>query len=152
MKNARKLLLGLMALGAVVVGFDGAWAAKRRPTPSGNDGARINHPLYGGYEYSHIRDANAGVQVCNGRCLLAAVLMGTAPPTSHVTFLDTNANGLTAGTAPFGPINFTDVASSAAAWSNQMALPMLLTNGLKVKLSAASNGEAVTVLYVDLDD
>jgi hypothetical protein len=114
-----------------------------RSTPYGSDGQAINHPLYGGYSYAHV-DATTEAQVCSGRCLLAGLFRGTG--TAYMKVRDTAVLGSSAT----GVVVWEggSAVSETNVYANPIALPLVLTRGITLELSAAGS---VTVAYIDLD-
>lgn len=142
----------IIALGlALVMGLATLVAAgpmRSLTTPKGSDGANINHPLYGGYQYSYIAQT-AEYQVCDGRCLLAGLFRGTGAVTSYLTVRDTSITGNTSTATIAFRVHY-DVAETRVL-ENPIALPIVLQNGITVALSSVSADERVTVVYLDLD-
>jgi len=139
-----------LALGAlVVVGLVGnALAASHRVNSPRNQRGEEPHPLYGGYEYK-FNSATAEMIVCTGRCLLAGIIMNTGPAGTEIRVRNSSVvDGTTGSYALIYPFRV----HNSEPGNNPIRLPMLFSNGITVKLNAASTGEAVTVLYLDLDE
>jgi hypothetical protein len=144
-KNLKNSMLAVVAvLGLVANSF--AISPTSVPTRRDQKGEGAN-PLYGGY--SHMRNsATSEMVVCSGRCLLAAVVLGTGPTTSTLTIRNSSvADG--SGAIVIRP-RF-EVANSGYGQNPNPPLPILLDKGITATLSSISAGEEVTVEYLDLD-
>lgn len=136
-----KVTLSLVLLSGLVAGASFA-AQPSITTPKSDKGAEID-PLYGGYKATYIADLAEQV-VCSGRCLLADVIMTTGPRTSQVAIKDTSvANGT--GKLMI-PVRTFDGETSART---SLLRPIRSVNGITIKLNAVSQGEGVTILYLD---
>ena len=143
MKNKLLLSLALLVVAGVAVAAPPG-SVNVRKDQNGNPA----HPFYGGY--SSIRNsATAAMQVCTGRCLLRAILMNTGLDTVHVRIVDSSVRGDNADTELKAIIPFK--ALQTAPFAMPLELNLLMEKGIIVKLSGASNGEEVTVIYQDLD-
>ncbi|NIN67239.1 MAG: hypothetical protein GTO63_21580 [Anaerolineae bacterium] len=136
----------LIALALVAVFAVAAQASPRYSFPQGSDGD-VAHPLYGGYDATY-KSTAAEAMICTGKCLLAGVYFGTGATSSKLTIRDT-------GTADGGGTNklpdmYFDTDSGARG--NRVPQPIRFTNGISAEISSVAAAEAVTVLYVDLDD
>ena len=144
-KNLKSL--GLAAF--FVVGLVGsAFAFPHKVNTPRNQRDQEPHPFYGGYSWVY-NSATAEMLVCSGRCLLAGLIMNTGPATTEVRVRNTSViDGTAARLAMIYPFRN----HNSEPGNNPIRLPMLFSNGITVKLNAASTGEAVTVLYLDLDE
>jgi hypothetical protein len=108
------------------------------------------HPDYGGYDATRIASAGAAGEelVCSGRCVLAGILMSDGAGSSTVTFYDTSVAGVS-GAARAKLIHSFRAAETGPA--TRLPRPIRFSNGIAVRLSSIGSSEAVTVLYVDLD-
>ena len=134
---------------AVVLGLSGsAGAVTQRSFPQDKRGAPVAHPLYGGYAYSYRNTASEAV-VCTGKCLLAGLIMSTGATTTFLRIRDTGtADG--AGSS-LVPAIYYRVQPDTGNVANPIVLPVLANNGISIQANTMSNGETVTVLYLDLD-
>ena len=135
---------------AVVMGLASlAMAApSARSTPKGGDGENINHPMYGGYSYSYLKQT-AEYQVCSGRCLLAGLYRGTGAAAADLIVRDTAVLGNTGTGTLVWVGNFNG--NETGVFKNPIQLPILTQNGITVKLSSISADERVVVVYLDMD-
>ena len=143
-KNLKSLFLA----GLAVVGLVGsAFALPHKVNTPRNQNDQEPNPGYGGYQWVR-NSATAEMLVCSGRCLLAGIIASTGPDGSEIRVRNTGViDGTAARLAFIASFNPQNTAPSG----NMVPYPMLFENGIAVKLSAASTGEEVTVLYLDLD-
>jgi hypothetical protein len=98
---------------------------------------------------NHMRDsATSEMVVCSGRCVLAAIWQGTGPVTSSVQIRNSSVAD---GSGALVAIRRFEVSNSGYSQNSTPPYPILLDKGITVTLPAASNGEEVTVEYLDLD-
>jgi hypothetical protein len=144
----KKLILGLTAL-ALLVSAVPAGAYPDRVNARLDQKGQPVDPRYGGY--SHMRNSSTGeMGVCSGRCLLAGVMLGTAPNGSPVQLVLRNTSVANASGAIIARIPLVSVNTQPGL--NPIGLPILLDKGITATLTSASNGEEVTVLFLDLDN
>lgn len=144
-----KMLLALVLLsgiGAGVVHADNDSIM----APAGRRGVDV-HPLYGGYKVTRI-SSTSDTLVCSGRCVLGGLYMSTGPNASVVLIRDSGtADGTISKatrmtpTIPFSPDN-------TAARGNKIEAAIRTSNGIVVRLSAASTDEEAYVLFIDGDE
>lgn len=146
MKKLLSLALVTVALGLA----SGARADTFVANTAKNQRGEEVHPDYGGYDATRIAAAgSAGEElVCSGKCVLAGILMSGGAGSSTVTFYDTSVAAVS-GAARAKLIHSFFAQETGPA--NRLPRPIRFNNGIAVRLSAADAGEAVTVLYVDLD-
>jgi hypothetical protein len=105
------------------------------------------HPLYGGYANTRVTATTSEIVVCSGRCVLAAMILNTAPVASQVRIRNSsvaNGVGVLAIKHNYNPVN-------TEPGNNPIRLPMFLDKGITVQLTASGAQEEVEVLYLDMD-
>lgn len=145
MNKIKSLSLALVA----VVGLSALALAAKSPnnveTPRNQMGQEA-HPENAGWLHKR-QSATAEMIVCEGRCLLKALILNTGPRTTEVRVRNSSvANGAGALVIKhkFEQVN-------TAPGNNPIAAPILLDKGITVSMTAASTEEEVEVLYRDLD-
>ena len=149
MKKMLSLVLVSVILGLGIVAQADTWVANTAKNQRGEE----VHPDYGGYETTRIAGGGVAGQVlaCTGRCVLAGLIPTTGGAGTLVYIYDTSVAGAGAGTTnerlklTWG---FTPVSTSPTV---AIPKPIRFTNGIVLQLSSVAASEAVTVLYVDLD-
>ena len=139
------IFLGLSGVGVHADTFTATSARNQRGEEA--------HPLYAGYAATRIASAGlAGEElVCSGRCLLAGLIPTTGTTGGLMYVFDTAvaANAAIGGPRVKLSSNFWTVETGSPI--NRVPLPIRFTNGISVRLTSIAAGEAVTVLYLDMD-
>lgn len=146
MKKLLSLALVSLVLGLGVVAKADTFVAN---TAKNQRGEEVD-PDYGGYDATRIAAAGANGEevVCTGRCVLAGILMSAGAGSATVTYYDTSVAGVS-GAARAKLIQ--PFFASETGPANRLPRPIRFSNGIAVRLSSIASSEAVTVLYVDLD-
>ena len=144
-KNLKSLGLAVL----VSVGLVGAaFAAPHKVNTPRNQRDQEPSVYYGGYQWIR-NSATAEMIVCSGRCLLAALITSSGPEGSELRVRNSSVvDGTTGSYALIHRFS----SRNTEPGNNPIRYPMVFSNGITVKLNAASTGEEVTVLYLDLDD
>jgi len=144
MKKLNAVLLALLVFG-LPVGYVLADSATVN-TPKNEKGMEP-HPLYGGYKYTRIASTSETL-VCSGPCLLAELYMTSGPVSTFITIRDTAAAD---GAGSNKVLHRAYVLDTATSYESRIHRPLRFTNGISVKLNAASTAEEVTVAYIETD-
>ena len=140
----KKLLTLALVLGAASVALAGP---KLDHLPETKRGEAVADAMYGGYSQSRVAQTGEHL-VCTGKCLLAGFSVNTGPLAS---WYRVRATGTANGAGTIALLRSFVQVHTAQATANPIVLPMYLSTGFSVQLSAVSGGEEVTVFYLDLD-
>jgi hypothetical protein len=146
MRNLKSLVLvAIVAVGSLALAANAA-EPKPRVVPRNQIGAGAD-PLYGGF--LHMRNSGTDeMVVCSGRCLLAAIIMGTGPNTTKLTVRNSSVADGSGATVLYSKFL---QSNSQAAVVPLPPLPILLDKGITATISGVNSAEEVTVLYIDMD-
>jgi hypothetical protein len=144
MKKLNAVLLALLVFG-LPVGYAIADSATIN-TPKNEKGMEP-HPLYGGYKYTRITSGTETL-VCSGPCLLGELYMSTGATGTAVTVRDTAAAD---GAGSNVALKRGFVTDTATSYESRIHRPVRMPNGISVQLNSVSDGEQVTVLYIETD-
>lgn len=139
MNKIKSLSLAVLAL---VLSVSFALAAKEPNDAAGNAAL----PENAGWMHKR-QSATAEMLVCEGKCILGAIILNTGATSSEVRVRNTsvgNGTGVLVLQHRFQIVN-------TSPGNNPIAKPILLDKGITTSLTSVSAGEEITVLYRDLD-
>lgn len=105
----------------------------------------VVHPYYGGYKHTFINWAGERI-VCQGRCLLAQLYMGTGANAAAVIIRDTSSTDVN-GKQALPAWRFHTLDSEAQ--KPKLSSPMVMSNGIVAQIGGHTAGEGITILYLD---
>lgn len=145
----RNRLLSLLACGLLLSAGFSAYADTRvHHAPRNQQGEQL-FPEYSGAKYYRSTDTAEDLVVSGPAVLLGLIIYNTGVPVNNV-FAQIRDTAIAADGSQNVVARFRfDLESGTVR--NRVVFPIRMDSGIAVDLSAASNGEEVTVLYLETD-